>query len=211
MNERLHIWMKVGGLVLIVSLLLSGSAAAGNPAAPPRTYPASAALQPSPSWVTGWVPIAPNTCQVFPHNLGGDPDDYAVELWFGDTDDGLGINRRSYGGLEVNGSWHGAHWQELTASTIKVCRQADDVAADRIRIRIWDPPVDSDYDSGWTDINPGQTIVFSHNLGIAASDLTASLWFRGTTRGIHHFGYGGLAVDGPQKMLGGHWQNLTDN
>jgi len=37
-----------------------------------------------------------------------------------------------------------------------------------------------------------------------------------TNRGIHHFGYGGLAVDpNPPThtgmMLGAHWHNLTDN
>ncbi|MFQ5813248.1 MAG: hypothetical protein ACE5I2_08690, partial [Anaerolineae bacterium] len=149
--------------------------------------------------------------KTFTHNLGGNPDDYAVELWFRDTDDGMGINRRNYGGLEVNGSWRGAHWQELTANTIKVYRHSDDFAADRILIRVWIPPTSPDYDSEWTNINPGQTIVFSHTLGITATDLTVGLWFSGTIRGVHHFGYGGLAVDGPQKMLGAHWHNLTDD
>jgi hypothetical protein len=211
MNKTMQTWIMVGGLALAALLILAGSAIASNPAGPPNVYPDAAAFQSASSWVSGWVTIAPNTCQVFHHNLGGDPDDYAVELWFLDMDDGLGIHRRNYGGLEVNGSWHGAHWQELTANTIKVCRHSDDVAADRIRIRIWIPPTSPDYDSEWTPINPGQTITFSHNLGITATDLTVGLWFSGTIRGIHHFGYGGLAVDGPQKMLGAHWHNLTDN
>jgi hypothetical protein len=136
-----------------------------------------------------------------------------VELLFRDTDvGGIGINRRNYGGLEVNGSWHGAYWQELTANTVKVCRNSDDTVADRINIRVWITPTSPDgYDSGWTSINPGQTITFPHNRGITATDLTVGLWFRSTIRGIHHFGYGGLAVDVPQKMLGAHWHDLTDN
>jgi len=210
MNERMHVWIAVGVLVLAALLLFAGAVMAGNLAAPSDVYH-SVALQSDSHWSSRWETIAPDTCRVFNHNLAGDPDDYAVELWFLDTDDGLGINRRNYGGLEVNGSWHGAHWQELTANTIKVCRQPDDVAADRIRIRVWIPPTSPDYDSEWTPINPGQTITFAHNLDIAASDLTVSLRFSGATRGFHHFGYGGLAVDGPQRKLGAHWHNLTDD
>lgn len=214
MNKtRTQIWITVGGLALAALLLLAGSAVAGNPVGPIDVYPENdAALQSTSSWSSGWWDIATGTARTFTHNLGGNPDDYAVELLFLDTDaGGIGINRRNYGGLEVNGTWHGAYWQELTANTIKVCRNSDDGVADRINIRVWIPPTSPDYDSEWRNINPGQTIVFPHNLGITATDLTVSLWFSGTIRGIHHFGYGGLAVDGPQKMLGGHWHNLTDN
>jgi hypothetical protein len=194
-------------------LLFAGNAIAGNLPGPPDIYPKDAtALQSNSGWGSGWATIATDTCRVFDHNLGTDPDRYAVELLFRDTDvGGIGINRRNYGGLEVNGSWQGAHWQELTANTVKVCRNSDDTVADRINIRVWITPTSPDYDSRWTSINPGQTITFTHNLGITATDLTVGLWFRSTVLGIHHFGYGGLAVDGPQKMLGAHWHNLTDN
>ena len=213
MSERTHLWITVGGLVLVALLLLASNAVAGNMVELPDTHPEDAiALQSNSFWTSGWMDIATGTARPFTHNLGGNPDDYAVELWFLDTDaSGIGINRRNYGGLEVNGSWHGAHWQELTANTVKVYCHSDDVVADRIRIQVWIPPTSPDYDSEWMPINPGQTITFTHNLDITATDLTVSLWFRGVTRGIHHFGYGGMAVDGPQKMLGAHWHNLTDN
>ena len=162
------------------------------------------------TWSSGWVTITPGTCSTFTHNQGGDPDDYAVELLFWDND-GLGLNRRYYGSLEASGNWYGAYWQNLTANTIEVCHQDDDDAADQIRIRVWIPPTLPDYDSTWTDINPNQTITLTHGLAITATDLTVSLWFSDTTRGIHNYGYGGLAVDGPQDMLGAHWHNLTDN
>ena len=211
-ERRMQIWIRVGGLALAALLLLVGNAVASNLAGPPDVYPGAAALQSTSSWSSGWVDIATDTARTFTHNLGGDPDHYAVELWFLDTDaGGMGINRRGYGGLEVNGSWHGAHWQELTANTIKVWRNSDDVGADRILIRVWIPLTRPDYDSEWMSITPGQTITFPHNLGITATDLTVGLWFSSTIRGIHHFGYGGLAVDGPEAMLGAHWHNLTDN
>ena len=104
-ERRMQIWIRVGGLALVVLLLLVGNAVAGNLTGPPDVYPGVAALQSASSWGSGWVTIATDTCTVFNHNLGADPDRYAVESWFLDTDaGGMGINRRSYGGTEVNGS-----------------------------------------------------------------------------------------------------------
>jgi hypothetical protein len=163
----------------------------------------------SSAWSSPWVYINRGQTITFTHNLGGDPDDYAVELWFNDLDQGAGINHIGYGAMEVGANWFGAHWQHLTSNTIQVRRLPDDNIADMIRIRVWVVPEPPDYDSGWMDINPGETITISHNLGITATDLNVGLWFSGTTRGIHHFGFGGLAVDSLQEMLGGHWQNLT--
>ena len=163
------------------------------------------------TWSSGWVTITRGTCSMLNHSLGGDPDDYAVELSFLDTDGDLGINRCNYGGLEVSGNWRGAYWQNLTAGSIQVCRLFHDIAADQIRVRVWDQPAEPDYASPWTDINPGLTITIEHNLNITATDLTVALWFSGTNRGIHHFGYGGLAIDEHMRMEGAHWHDLTDN
>ena len=209
MNRQVQIWISaVAGLALVAVLVLAASASAGPPppvasAAQPCVAPAAAA------WDSSWVPITRHQTITFAHNVGGDPDDYAVELWFQDLDGGLGINRRGYGGLEVNGHWFGAHWQNLTANTIQVYRNSHDNAADRVRVRVWEVPDPPDYDSGWTDINPGEMITLSHSVGVTPTDLTVGLWFSSSLRGIHHFAFGGLAVDGPQKMLGAHWQNLT--
>jgi hypothetical protein len=211
-QRRISVWIAVvGGLALVVGLLYASSAAA-NPAPPEKSSTPDRVAQATDGWSSGWVFINPGQTLSFNHNLGGDPDDYVVGLMFLDTAaGGFGINRRNYGGMEVNGDWSGAHWQNLTANSIEVYRQPDDDAADRIRISVGVAASAPDYDSGWLDINPGQTMTISHNLGITATDLTVSLWFSGTVRGIHQFAYGGLAVDGPQKMLGAHWQNLTDN
>ena len=107
-------------------------------------------------WTSGWVTLAPGTSQVFNHNLGLQPEKYAVELWFQDADNGWGINRRNYGGLEAGGKFYGAHWSNLTANTVQVFRQADDNAADQIRIQVWVPPLVPDFDSGWIAIPAGQ-------------------------------------------------------
>ncbi len=169
------------------------------------------------SWSSGWQPINQGQTLTFNHNLGGDPDDYAVELWFQDTDaGGRGINRHGYGGVEANGTWFGAYWEDLTSTTIDVYRHANDLMADQVLVRVWVVPTAPDWDSGWQNINQGQTVTFNHSLGIANTDLTVGLWFSGTTRGIHNYGYGGLAVDPDPpthtgQLRGAHWQNLTTN
>jgi hypothetical protein len=210
-DKRVQIWIAlVAGLALAGLLLLAGRVAA-SPSPPVTSDTQFHAVHVTDGWGSPWVPINQGETITFTHDLGGDQDDYAVELWFLDTDDGLGINHRAYGGLEFNGNWYGAHWQNLTANTIQVYRQPNDNAADLIRIRVWVPPTAPDYDSGWLNMQQGQTITFSHNLGITSTDLTVGLWFSGTARGIHHYGFGGLAVDGPQYLLGAHWHNLTDS
>jgi hypothetical protein len=109
------------GLALTALLLLVGhfTAVAGpEPTAGSEQSPASpAASSGVTAWSSGWVPIAQDTCRLFNHRLGGDPEDYVVELWFLDTDEGLGINRANYGGMEFQGNWHGGHWEHLTAGT----------------------------------------------------------------------------------------------
>jgi hypothetical protein len=198
------------GLALAVLVLLAGTAAAGTaPPGAPRVKPQALSAT---YWTSPWQSIATGNVHVFNHNLGGDPDEYAVEMWFRDTDDGLGINRRSYGGLEVGDNWIGAHWQRLTASTIDVYRQPEDNAADYVRVRIWIPESDpGDYESDWMDINPGQTITVPHGVGITATDLTVGMWFSGTALGRHHYGYGGLTLDGPpSEHQGAFWHHLTD-
>jgi hypothetical protein len=112
--------------------------------------------------------------------------------------------------MEANGNWYGAWYEDLTASTIRVCRGSQDNAADRIHVRVWITSSDPDADSGWMNINPGQTITFNHGLAITATDLTVGLTFSGTLRGVHNLGYGGLALDPVNRLEGAHWQDLTD-
>jgi hypothetical protein len=212
-DRRVQIWIAVvAGLALAALLLLAGRATAGpslleTSASQPR------AVHTAGGWGTPWVPIDKDETITFSHNLGQDPDGYAVELWFQDTDaGGLGIHRRNYGGLEAEGKLYGAYWQNLTANTIQVHRLPNDAVAYLIRVRVWVPVTTTGtYESKWTDITPGQTITFTHNVGITATDLTVGLWFSGTDRGIHNYGYGGLTVDGPRHLLGAHWHSLTTN
>jgi hypothetical protein len=223
-SKRALLLAPVVAALVLVGLLLTQSLAAGaardslEAEIQPEESVAVAAVG---SWNSGWVIIPAGTCETYSHNLGGDPSDYAVELWFLDTDDTfnleMGMNRHGYGGIEAQNQSLGVYWERLAANTIDVCRGADDMTADRVRIRVWVPATgtgNSDrYASKWTDIDPGlaNTLIFTHGLNAAATDLTVSLWFSGTQKGIHHYGYGGV-VEGPGvNFHGAYWHNLTDS
>ncbi len=210
MSKRMQILVMVGALVLVIVLLFAGSAVADNPDVPPDVSP-GATFRSNLHWSSGWVDIAPDTVQTFTHDLGGDPDDYAVELWFRDTDaSGKGINSWGMGGFEAGVNFRGGHWQNLTDTTIQVVRRRDDIFADQVRVRVWfpDPP---EWDSGWVDIAPGTLERWIHDVGGDVEDYTVGLWFKDTTpegAGVNVQGYGGLEAGG--HLYGAAWQNLTD-
>lgn len=162
----------------------------------------------SSGWTSGWVDIATDTAEVFNHDLAGNPDDYAVDLWFWDAPPGsYGINKRCAGGLESGGKFYGAHWQNLTDKSIEVLRREDDTLADKVRVNVWkpDPPV---WDSGWVDIATGTAVTLPHNLGGDVDDYTVGLWFKDTDGiGINTRCYGGLERNGEPR--GAFWQRLT--
>lgn len=163
-------------------------------------------------WDSRWVSLVPGDCRTLYHNLGGNPDDYAVELWFRDTDGSLGINRRGYGGLNHQPAGEGAYWRQLNSSRIMVCRGANDPAADQVRVHVWIPKATGAYRSPWRAIDPGNTLFFLHGLGIPVDQLAVGLWLKGGGEGVHHLGYGGLFVDQMlQDERGAFWHNLTDS
>jgi len=75
------------------------------------------------------------------------------------------------------------------------------------------PPPGADaqgWTSGWVDIDPGQTLTLTHNLGGAVEDYLVQMWFLDLPAGgygIHIFGYGGIEAAG--AYYGAYWQNLT--
>ena len=199
--------------ILMALLLLAGTyTVIANSSPSARLAPNSASAGSPTFWSSGWVTVSEGTVRPFTHNLGGNPDGYAVELWFKDTDGNLGINRYGYGGLISGTQRYGAYWQRLTANTIQVVRQSDDAAADEIRVNVWLHPTSTTaYAGTWSVINPGDTITINHNLAITATDLTVNLWFSNTVLGIHHYAYGGLSVNPLTGTLGAFWHNLTNN
>jgi hypothetical protein len=166
-------------------------------------------------WSSGWAALAPGETRTITHNRGLDPEQYAVELWFLDTDPGgWGINRRYYGGVDFNGQHLGADWRRLTSNTIQVMRNISDTAADKVRVLVWVPElVTQTYDSGWVNIAQGENKIFTHSLGVAADDLTVSLSFS-TTAGTPPFGINQIAYGSKTfgaAILGANWHHLTNS
>ena len=162
-------------------------------------------------WTSGWVNApSPGATLNFTHSLGGDPASYAVELWFRDTaTPGAGINQRFYGGESVGPGPIGAYWRRLTDTSIQLYREAADDIVDQVYLRIWqpDPP---DWDSGWQDIAPGQTLTLTHNLGGSTDDYVVGIKFRDTAPGgygIHQRALGGSDWNGSYD--GAAWFSLT--
>ena len=85
---------------------------------------------------SGWVSVAAGTHTSFRHDIGGDPDDYVVDVQFRDD----GGNAHIYGlGLYQtrSGDRVGAYWNSLTDTNVYVYRSQDDGLCEEARIRIW--------------------------------------------------------------------------
>ena len=161
-------------------------------------------------WSSGWVDLAPGESKTLTHNVGGDIEDYALQMWFRDTDTGgYGVNNRAYGSDEDNGVWLGAFWRSLTDTTIAVARQPADVMAEQVRVWLWpmeytSPP----YCTAWAAVGQGSTVTVVHNLGGNPDDYVVKLWFRHPAfpTGVHQIYYGG--AEGGGESLGAYWHGL---
>jgi hypothetical protein len=93
---------------------------------------------PRPNYDSGWVSIAAHSFVTLTHNLGGNVDDYVVNMQFKGN---LGIHCHGYGHDRYNTSAevfrNGAYYRDLETDTIKVFRYANDLYIDQVRIRIW--------------------------------------------------------------------------
>ncbi len=204
--RRVQVWIAVvAGLALVGLRLVGGNALADSPPGRVTSHQVRAA-----GFSSGWFQIPPGTFRDITHNLGGNTIWYTVEFmtWNPIT----GYNVTNYGASDDNDTWTGIDCGVLTPYMARLFRQPDDKTAEwlLVTIRVVLNDFDTlDYDSDWTDINPGQTLVLTHNVGVNPMDLTVSLWFSDTARGIHQYGHGGLWVDGPELIQGAWWQNLT--
>jgi hypothetical protein len=90
---------------------------------------------PRPAYDSGWWEMNQGQVRTLIHNIGGDVDNYVVEMLFWDSV--IGINTNGHGGYTRSLGSYGGYWSSLTGSTIDIKRWADDYYADKIRIRIW--------------------------------------------------------------------------
>jgi hypothetical protein len=91
---------------------------------------------PRPAYDSGWVPIDAGTNVHLTHNLGGNVDNYVVDMQFR-APSGWGRNVHCFGGGDYAGGQRGANWYDLTSTDIEVGRGLEDYNAPEVRIRIW--------------------------------------------------------------------------
>jgi len=91
---------------------------------------------PRPNYDSGWRVIGMGDTTNLVHNLGGDPDNYVVDLQFNTS--------TAYGHNQGSGVWTdfadrdvGATWRSLTTTNVVVYRATSDSRAEEIRLRIW--------------------------------------------------------------------------
>jgi hypothetical protein len=94
---------------------------------------------PRPAYDSGWVAVAQNSEVTLTHNIGGNVDNYVVDLQL--KADPLylpyGVNSAAYGLYNDPAGDMGAFYKELTTTSIKVYRATKDLTAAEIRVRIW--------------------------------------------------------------------------
>lgn len=90
---------------------------------------------PRPAYDSGWhsIPTGANVART--HGLGGDTDNYVVDLTCRGSS--AGVNNWGMGGDANWEEYYGAWWSNLTTTTITVHRWDDDTDCDEYRIRIW--------------------------------------------------------------------------
>lgn len=97
--------------------------------------PNNGAPFPRPAYDSGWTSISKNQVITFNHGIGGNADDYFVDLCFESTM--YGRHHKRYGGYTYSDAFMGAYWSQLTNTQIKVHRFGDDVDIEQVRVRIW--------------------------------------------------------------------------
>lgn len=181
-------------------------------------------IDPFPNYDSGWVTIATNNTSTLAHNLGGNVNDYVVDMQYRSA--GSGVNQRYYGGADFGdtitvGSPNdrvGAYWRSLTTSNIIVFRRAEDTYASEVRIRIWVRPR-ATYDSGWVNINQNQAITLNHNIGGDENDYVVDMLYRTPdVNGVNTRYFGGAdfgANPAPGHLVddrvGAYWRSLNNS
>jgi hypothetical protein len=177
-----------------------------------------------PDYDSGWVSLAQDEAKTLTHNLGGNTDDYMVDMQYkyGNT-----VNQRYYGGADFGATTFsgtreddrvGAYWRSLTTSTIGVYRRPEDTYAEQVRIRIWVDPYPN-WDSGWVSLTPGAAATtLTHSLGGDAGDYVVDMQYRSAGSGINQRYYSGAdfgatAFGGTREddRVGLYWRSLDNS
>ncbi len=89
---------------------------------------------PRPAYDSGWQSISKGGTRVFNHGIGGNRDNYVVDMQF--KDNGGNVHNYLYGAMTWS-EYLGAWWTDLTNQQIIVERMKDDAWVLQVRVRIW--------------------------------------------------------------------------
>ncbi len=92
---------------------------------------------PRPNYDSGWVSINHGEKITLNHNIGGNVDNYVVDLQRKEYTTTHGINNFGIGVNYFYETSFGVNWQQLTTDSITVWLHSDDGFGEQIRIRIW--------------------------------------------------------------------------
>lgn len=96
---------------------------------------------PRPNYDSGWVYLDIDNgnqdgAAILTHGLGGDVDDYVVDIVSKDTQT-MGINNLGIGTYPAAGDGRGFYFRNLTTTTISIIRESQDYSSEYVRVRIW--------------------------------------------------------------------------
>jgi len=84
---------------------------------------------PSPAYDSGWVPITAGVSLTLTHSLGGNIDNYFVDMTMNGD---IGVNIQGFGNCSE------IYWHGLTTGVINITKFSDSFCdADEVRVRIW--------------------------------------------------------------------------
>jgi hypothetical protein len=91
---------------------------------------------PRPAYDSGWIALARGEAKILTHNLGGNIDNYVVEMSHRNPD---GYSNWGDGLYVRDDAWGGYYWLELNAETVTVWRGSNDWPGEgyEYRLRIW--------------------------------------------------------------------------
>jgi len=87
------------------------------------------------------VSLAQGETRTIEHGIGGDPDDYVVDMQLRNDTAGRHILYLGGESLVLSSQSQprhlGAYWRNLVSDSITVRREDEDPVADQLRVRIW--------------------------------------------------------------------------
>lgn len=185
-------------------------------------------VRPQATYDSGWVALLQDSALTINHNIGGNVEDYYVDMEFRSVADG--INQRHYGGADfgalafggtVENDRVGAYWRSLDETSITVYRRPQDPFAEEVRIRIFNywRPTPPDYDSGWQEVITDTAVTLNHALGGSTSDYLVNVLQRAEDiNGINNryqggsdFGTSPAPGHSAEDRVGLYWRSLTTN